>query len=261
MYPVMLQLLLTVPDCVFPEPTPRKARKRARSSEQLIATEDRLEAMESYMKRIGVSIPATETMCVSGDHEMRRRTGSPGESMENTSTCGTVDDSFDQNKFVTSQHAIGKGGGDYQGYSGDKAFIQRMREKLRDWPGSEAHRRLILPDRPVPDLFDPDRGLATAACLPPKDKAQILIDAALDTHSLFPILHRPTFDYCCNLLYTVGVYDYGVQELRFLPLLYAVLALGCVSVQQGVEGFSREQIMAEGCGSCKSNQGMKANLA
>jgi hypothetical protein len=150
------------------------------------------------------------------------------------------------NEFAPSQHAIDEGEGGYQGYSGDKAFLRRMQEKLKNWPSSEIHRRMILPETPIPSLFDPDHALAMTVSLPPRDKAQILIDAALDSHALFPILHRPTFDYMCNLVYTFRIDEYAAQELRFLPLLYAVLALGCLSAQHGGNMSSREQRISEG---------------
>jgi hypothetical protein len=148
-------------------------------------------------------------------------------------------------KFVLTQHATESGEAGYQGYSGDRSFIQRMRE-VRNWAGAEVHRRLRRSEGQLPRLFEPDYGLAATTYLPSKERSRILIEAALESHSLLPTLHRPTFDYSWNVVYSIESSQYTADEVRFIPLLYAVLALGCLFAQADTQKPSRDNAKAEG---------------
>ncbi|KAJ6021172.1 hypothetical protein N7540_006676 [Penicillium herquei] len=91
-----------------------------------------------------------------------------------------------------------------------------------------------LPIISVPGLFDTSSRAPVEVKLPPKPIAIKLVEAALDGQILFSIIHRPSFDSLFNLVYSLKESDYSVHERRFLPLLYAVLAYGCLFADMDV---------------------------
>ncbi len=65
------------------------------------------------------------------------------------------------------------------------------------------------------------------ADLPSKEIAQDLVSNTLDDAcALMRFLHRPTFDRMFDRIYDLPAEEYGNEENRFLPMLYAVLAVG-----------------------------------
>jgi hypothetical protein len=149
-------------------------------------------------------------------------------------------------KFVLTRHATEEAEDGFQGYSGDRAFIQRMRERIKDWPGENLRSRIRPSKRPAAKLFDCDYYLAATATLPSKGRARLLVDAAVESYPLFPILHRPTFEHSFENMYAMSSNEYTTVQLRFLPLLYALLALGCIFVQLDSAESTREQDITEG---------------
>ena len=49
-----------------------------------------------------------------------------------------------------------------------------------------------------------------------------------DACALLRFMHQPTFYEMLDRIYTVPVENFGDDENRFLPLLYVILALGCM---------------------------------
>ncbi|KIW72945.1 hypothetical protein PV04_01103 [Phialophora macrospora] len=228
-------------ECLYAEPT-RQRRKRVRTVDQFEALETRLKQMEAYIEK-ATRVPDTGRS--SAIAKRTRRSRSSSQVSQDDPTRAATDKFRPMDKFVLTQHAAENGDDGYQGYSGDRSFIQRMRE-IRNWAGAEVHRRLRRSDGQLPRLFEPDYGLAATAYLPSKERSQTLIEAALDAYSLTPILHRPTIDYSWNVVYSIESSQYTANELRFLPLLYAVLALGCLFAQADAQKSSRDFAKAEG---------------
>jgi hypothetical protein len=67
---------------------------------------------------------------------------------------GSAVDALD---YGTIQHAIDQGETGYQGYSGERAFIQCMKEKLRLWHGIDINRLFRPRDTAAPSFFDPNK--------------------------------------------------------------------------------------------------------
>ena len=234
--------MLTISECIYPDPG-CKPKRRIKTAEHIKALESRLKDIESKVEGSGHPKRADSSHGVNSE---TRQSFSPVQSTPDESTYDDGDKFRRLNNFVLTRHAIEEGEAGYQGYSADRAFIQRLREKLKNWQGAEVHRRFRAPESELPKLFEPDYGLAATTCLPSKERSRALIDAALDSQSLFPILHRPSFDYTWNLVYTIEPAQYTVAEIRFLPLLYAVLALGCIFSHAQGQKSSREYAAAEG---------------
>jgi hypothetical protein len=155
---------------------------------------------------------------------------------------GSIEDTVE---YATAQHAVDQGETGYQGYSADRAFIQRMKEKFGTWPGIDIKGRLRPRDIAPPSLFKSDNQLADQASLPPKKRALELIEAALNSHTPLHIVHRPSFDESFHVLYSLGPQEYGAEEMRLLPLVYALMALGCLFTEPDASEANRLPVPSE----------------
>ena len=87
---------------------------------------------------------------------------------------------------------------------------------------------------PTPLLFEmnlaPDISPTPIAMfLPSRKVADKLITSALDDAcALESFIHRPTFDRLLTRVYATNPLEFSSEERSFVPLLYAILALGCL---------------------------------
>jgi hypothetical protein len=111
--------------------------------------------------------------------------------------------------------------------SADRAFIERMRTELGEWPGSDIERRFTILDRPTPRFFPWNR-VRSAVPLPSLQRARQLITIALDANLLYQVVHKDRFERTFPLLFLLEERNYGEEEIRHLPLVYVLLALGVI---------------------------------
>ncbi len=140
---------------------------------------------------------------------------------------------------------------DFHGISSGAVFLRRMKENFRGMMGHD-YRTPFLPRPPRPPgifsldspRFDSPRfdspqsngsspfdlsHLPSIYDLPPREKVQTLSYYALDCATcLLRIVHIPSFNEMLDKLYVTPAETWGPAENRFLGLLYAVLALGCM---------------------------------
>ena len=119
-----------------------------------------------------------------------------------------------------------------------------MKEKLENWSGVDVNLNLRPHDKPAYSLFEPDSQLAVT--LPPRMRAAAHVEAELGLYPLISIVHGPKFEVSFKNLYSPETSEYAKEESRFLPLLHAVIALGCLFAQIDPETPSLEDIAAEG---------------
>ncbi|KIW83852.1 hypothetical protein Z517_03098 [Fonsecaea pedrosoi CBS 271.37] len=230
-------------DCIYPEPRRRK-RRYLRTTEQVESLKTRIEVLESCIKNL--TQPADPMRMPPSPERQLAGQSSLSYSSEHSPEDHDEDISWTAPRFILTRHATEEAEDGFQGYSGDRAFIQRMRERIKDWPGDNVRSRIRPPRRPCAKLFECDYPLAATACLPPRERARALVDAAVESYSLFPILHRPSFDRSLESIYATTPNDFTIEQLRFLSLLYAALALGCMFIQVDSAHASREHEIAEG---------------
>lgn len=128
---------------------------------------------------------------------------------------------------------------DYHGHSSGIIFMQRLKKQIGNV--------MALPSRPLQksaaifhkldspisqsespqDLSNPSS--PPTHDLPPKDIAKRLCRSALD-HAciLMRLVHEPSFFATFDRIYAVPVEQYTNEEHSFLPLLYVVMAVGCL---------------------------------
>ncbi len=127
---------------------------------------------------------------------------------------------------------------DFHGHSSGLVFLRRMREKFGDWMGHlqehglpPAKTRKLAPafDSPNSGANSPDSMLPNLHDLPSRETARRLCEHALDDAcALVPFVHKPTFYHMLSRVYDVSPETFGNDENRFLPLMYATMALGCL---------------------------------
>lgn len=127
---------------------------------------------------------------------------------------------------------------DYHGHSSGVTFLRRMRNEYGDLFGSEAVVTPFIAAPSVPQVYasplsstDPSLEVNpfNVTELPPKAVAMGLASNALDDAcTLMRFVHRPTFYALLNRVYDSAPDRYDDEVNRFRPLLYVVLALGCL---------------------------------
>lgn len=84
-------------------------------------------------------------------------------------------------------------------------------------------------DSPKSDGDSPDCTLPNLHDLPTQETTRGLCEHALnDACASFPFIHKPTFYHMVDRIYHCPPENFGNEENRFLPLLYATMALGCL---------------------------------
>ncbi|KAH6681977.1 fungal-specific transcription factor domain-containing protein [Halenospora varia] len=130
---------------------------------------------------------------------------------------------------------------DFHGGSSGTVWIGRMREQFGGLLGNDHQGAPFLPRLPRPyptTLFQSpgstadsplDSGLPNIVDLPSKEVARKLCENSLDLAcSLLRFVHQPSFYEMFDNIYDTPVENFGNDENQFLPLLYVVLALGCM---------------------------------
>jgi len=147
-----------------------------------------------------------------------------------------------------------RGHWDYHGHSSGLSFIRRMREQFGDIPGPEQagnalwqqQRRSsqIVDDPKLPESFHEstyEQPQTATDDLPSRDRARELCCHALDDATCILIfVHQPSFYKSFDRIYDISTDDYENQDHRFLPLLYVVLALGCLFAKDEQSDLERK---------------------
>lgn len=142
------------------------------------------------------------------------------------------------------------GNWDYHGHSSGLSFMRRLQQQFGDViaPSSSASSSPFAKFRSMSQVFDspssaqPSPADSTANTLPPgvdlptKEEARKLCDNALiDAGALLRVVHMPSFYKSLDRMYETSPENYGNTETTFLPLLYAVLALGTLFSKKETE--------------------------
>lgn len=138
-----------------------------------------------------------------------------------------------------SLHLDDQGHWDFYGQSSGMIFLRRMREQFGDLlakfedtglpftKSSTISGRLMSPKSTSGSPMDSSKN--NAQDRPAKSCARKLCSYALnDAAALFPFVHKPTFYNMFDRIYDTPRASYEPSDEKFLPLLYSVIALGCL---------------------------------
>ena len=128
---------------------------------------------------------------------------------------------------------------DFHGHSSGLIFLRRMRQQFGDLMGAaEGHGSSFLQTKPMTQIFDSPRSSADSPTepnvpniegLPSKACARELCEVALDEAcALMRFVHQPTFYAMFDRIFNTDAEHYGKEENTYLPLIYAVMAVGCL---------------------------------
>ncbi|PYI04673.1 hypothetical protein BO78DRAFT_408877 [Aspergillus sclerotiicarbonarius CBS 121057] len=199
-------------DCVYPEP--RRKRKASPHFDRLQELEKRVKAMEESYQTISAVKDSPPSDKSSTQPHPSSTTGANDADTDPTDPRTQTRPSQGEARFGVS--------------SADRAFIERLKAELGDWPGADFDSRLRIREKPGVKLFQSANPAPRVVALPPRDRAEHLTNIALDASVLYHVVHRPTFDSAFELLYSLDRSDYGEGEMRHIPLVYALMALGCL---------------------------------
>jgi hypothetical protein len=146
-----------------------------------------------------------------------------------------------------------RGHWDFHGGSSGTVFVRRMREQFDGLLGGD-YSGPLLPRIPRLSFVGSKYGSPSSAAdspvdagpnamdLPSRDVARAYCRSSLDNACcLLRFVHQPTFWERFDRIYDTPAEEFGDEEHRFLPLLHAVLALGCMFREEVVDDPSGSQ--------------------
>ncbi|TKA62341.1 hypothetical protein B0A49_10847 [Cryomyces minteri] len=123
---------------------------------------------------------------------------------------------------------------DYHGHSSGLSFVRRMREQMGDIMGPEGNSTPFVKTRPMSQVFESPMSnvgspmdVLPSPELPSQTVArQLCSNSVNDASALLRVVHQPTFWKSFDRIYSTAPENYNGEDIRFLPLLYVVIALG-----------------------------------
>ncbi|TVY82136.1 Activator of stress genes 1-like protein [Lachnellula suecica] len=229
-------------DCTYDQPS---NRRRNPAPQYIEALETRLQRAETLLRSLLPNIDLNDPNIEAAVQQ--RQAGSAKEFLLGGPGGRTSDMAAEEDAQLSSMiESTGQldlddsGHWDFHGGSSGTVFVKRMREQFGGLlPQASSGPFLPKLPRPYPAaLMDSPRSssnspadgnLPNTADLPSKETAKILCDHALNTAcSLLRFVHQPTFYVMFERIYETPVESFGNEEHQYLPLLYVVLALGCM---------------------------------
>ena len=248
----LASVLMPVPDCTYDQPSNRRRNPAPQYTEAL---ENRLQRAEALLKTV---LPDVDLNDPHFDAGVPQRMHAPGSSSEQQpgsaqsrsgASLGRSTQGVDMEKDSMLESMVQKTGAldlddqghwDFHGHSSGLVFLRRMREQFGDLMGGTEGTGLPFQKntRPMPPGLDSpksstgspnDSNLPNTHDLPPKECGRELCENALDDAcALMRFVHQPTFYQLFDRIYDTLPEPFGNEENKFLPLLYLVMALGCL---------------------------------
>ncbi|MCJ1479485.1 hypothetical protein MMC13_008171 [Lambiella insularis] len=237
-------------ECTYDQPS---NRRRNPAPQYIEAIENRLHQAEALLKTVlpdvnlndpnfanaiphNLQRPASSTFRTQGG----TTAGPKGASATAASTCGDAENDSLLESMVRRTGTLDlddRGNWDYHGHSSGLIFLRRMKEQFGDLMGqAEGHGSTFLQTRPEARVIDsPSSAIASpmscnipnVQALPDKACGLMLSQNALDDAcALMRFVHQPTYYAMFNRIYDTPPEQYGNEENKNLPLVYAVMAVG-----------------------------------
>ncbi|KAI9702736.1 MAG: hypothetical protein M1820_006120 [Bogoriella megaspora] len=262
-------------ECTYDQPS---HRRRNPQPQYIEALEHRLQRAEALLKCVmpnvdlndpnidialqnGIFPNAQSTFAQPAAHDTRLPAPNQQESKMQPSDS-SKDPRLESMVRATGQLELDEDGyWDFHGHSSGLSFARGLRESLGDLMGPDTRGTPFVKPRqlrPLSAAFEsptsnhesPFESATSAADLPSKRCALQLCGHALnDASALLKVIHQPSFYRLLDRVYEVGPDNGGNAVQKFLPLLYSVLALGCLfsSAQEStLEKYGYENAIDQG---------------
>ncbi|KAB8343272.1 hypothetical protein FH972_022860 [Carpinus fangiana] len=248
-------------DCTYDQPSNRRRNPAPQVVEALETRLQRAEALlRVFVPNLDLDDPGIDTILAQGPQagtsvprfEPTKLATATGKSQQQE--ADSAETSLESMVSATGQLDLDeRGHWDYHGHSSGLTFLRRMREQFGDIMGPEALLTRSTPfarKHPPPEAMDSPRSRKSSADspqrsqtggigtteLPPKDKAlELCSDALDDAGAILRVVHQPTFYKSFHRIYDLRSEDYENEDHQFLPLLYSVIALGCLFGKNGTD--------------------------
>ena len=154
---------------------------------------------------------------------------------EDAARADTSDSHLESMVKATGQLDLDEDGNwDYHGHSSGLSFMRRIQQDFGHIIGDKSpfkyrpySQALDSPSSAHPSPADSSTIQAAATDLPSREEARLLCDNALiDAGALLRVVHLPSFHSSFDRIYDTTPDNFSNADNSFLPLLYAVLALG-----------------------------------
>ncbi|PON29062.1 fungal specific transcription factor domain-containing protein [Trichoderma gamsii] len=175
---------------------------------------------------------------------------------DDTITADTEDDSLLGPAMENSDSldVDDKGQWSYNGQLSTTIFMQRLQNQFGNLIASlptRSRSKFVEQASKDPMTDTAPYTISVNYGLPPESRARVLCQLAFDEACVcYHFIHNPSFWTSFDQVYATQPNDYGAEERGFLPLLYAVVSVGCFRAE-GLD--KRLYICADACISASRN--------
>ncbi|KAI9736676.1 MAG: hypothetical protein M1834_000880 [Cirrosporium novae-zelandiae] len=241
-------------DCTYDQPS---NRRRNPPPQYIEALENRVQRAEALLKTVLPDVDLDDPKYEAGlPQRMHMPVRKPSEPISTESTPNTDDKSNNANDLETDPRLDSmiestgtlelddRGNWDFHGHSSGIVFLRRLHDQFGNIFGRELQGLPLMPstksgispstsDSPLVGQSPTDSNLLNLQDLPNKACARQLCENALEIAcASMRFIHQPSFYNTFDRIYDIPVENYGNEENKFLPLLYSVLAVGCLFSQK-----------------------------
>lgn len=238
--------LIDITDCTYDQPS---NRRRNPAPQYIEALEHRLQKAEMIIRTALPNIELDDPKFDAHSIEQilasaKQKIPPPVSKSSNPPVTNDSTDGGQLESMITNTGSLDiddRGNWDYYGNSSGVAFMRKLKPQFGD---------ITLPDpryMPYPHRFSQilesprssydsplDAHSLHHVDLPPQETALELCRNALDECSaLLRFLHKPSFYEQFYNLYDTDLEHYTNKDRKFLPLLYSVIAVGCLYSKRG----------------------------
>lgn len=242
---------MTLPECTYDQPS---NRRRNPAPQYVEALETRLHKAEALLRTVlpdvnlddpQLDVHATKQNLVAAKKESPAAVTKPS-----ASASGPSEPAPEGGEEGLLETMVGNSGlldrddqghWDYHGHTSGIIFVRRLRKQLgaSDGPGPMSRSTPMTAkmfESPKSVSESPqDTALPPTHDLPPRAAARRLCHNAIDDAcSLMRFVHEPSFFANLERIYDTPPEQFGNEENAFLPLLYIVMAVGCLFSDDGV---------------------------
>ncbi|EKV06966.1 C6 transcription factor (Mut3), putative [Penicillium digitatum PHI26] len=230
-------------ECSYDQPS---NRRRNPAPQYVEALENRLQKAEALLRvvlpNVDLDDPQLDVHATEQKFTAAQKPNQATEDAKPSSVQETAQEGADEGLLETMVDNSGcldrddQGYWDYHGHTSGVLFVRRLRKQLgaadisspmaRSRPSITAH----MLDSPKSMSESPqDTTLPPTHDLPPREVARRLCHNAIDhACSLMKFVHIPSFFASLERIYDTPPEQFTNQENAFLPLLYIVIAVGCL---------------------------------
>lgn len=230
-------------ECSYDQPS---NRRRNPAPQYVEALENRLQKAEALLRivlpNVDLDDPKLDVHATEQKFTAAQKSKKATEDVNPSIVQDTVQEGADEGLLETMVDNSGcldrddQGHWDYHGHTSGVLFVRRLRKQLgaadisgpmaRSRPSITAH----MLDSPKSMSESPqDTTLPPTHDLPPREVARRLCHNAIDhACSLMKFVHIPSFFASLDRIYDIPPEQFTNQENSFLPLLYIVIAVGCL---------------------------------